>query len=555
MTIETDFEVQVNGDVRYIGDGHGGASPGYYTVIQFHRWLQDLADDATATGDDLLDITDTTPSERSTDNIITLLASYNITDVEAEHLYDGSISQDSGNVVYSGLVVVGAVESGTELQIVQNNAVITSYWGTGLNEDAPANILLRLMIKTRTAAADIDGKRIRVQSRELSDTYAEFLVTLGQGNSTAAIFTANDLNNQTAEATIGGVGWDDIINVTEGYVGLDVTGDLVDEFYYSAWTKGAHSINDLYERTKWLTRRGTVETLYGMGSALFRGITHEVNVSGGSGTWVQNETVSWGAGATAGTGKLLAANDLSGASTTKIWIQQITGAAPASGTVTGTGGATGTIGTVTARTVNPSFVGASTGSALIGSYGVGVDPDDLTASDLLFDLTNTPRNPPNNVQFSVNGLIANEDQVLVGPESGGSLQVDQFVTSGALTGGEGTITVGATIPTDTPAVGTIRVLGNDGVYHRVAYTGFTGTQFTGCTGTPAAASGNNVFISYIDKLITVGTSESFTVVFSAPRSLFIRVRDGKSTPIKTFETTGSLGAAGGSTTAIRTSDT
>jgi len=36
--------------------------------------------------------------------------------------------------------------------------------------------------------------------------------------------------------------------------------------------------------------------------------------------------------------------------------------------------------------------------------------------------------------------------------------------------------------------------------------------------------------------------------------LFIRVRDGAGTPIKTFETTGTLGSAGGSTTAIRTSD-
>ena len=40
----------------------------------------------------------------------------------------------------------------------------------------------------------------------------------------------------------------------------------------------------------------------------------------------------------------------------------------------------------------------------------------------------------------------------------------------------------------------------------------------------------------------------------ANRSLFIRVRDGAASPIKTFETTGTLGSAGGSSTAIRTSD-
>ena len=68
-----------------------------------------------------------------------------------------------------------------------------------------------------------------------------------------------------------------------------------------------------------------------------------------------------------------------------------------------------------------------------------------------------------------------------------------------------------------------------------------------------ASNTNNVFVSYIDKL-AASTSESFTSVYQANRDLFIRVRDGGVTPIKTFETTGTLGSAGGSSTAIRTSD-
>jgi hypothetical protein len=209
-------------------------------------------------------------------------------------------------------------------------------------------------------------------------------------------------------------------------------------------------------------------------------------------------------------------------------------------------------GSPTARTVSPEFIGQSTGSALIGAYGVGVQPADLTASDLLFDLTNTPRVPPNNVTFTVNGLLSGEDRVLVGPESGGSLQLNQFTLNGALSGGEATITVNGSIPSDTPATGTIRVF-NGSTYVRVTYTGRSGSNFTGCAGTPAASDGANVFISYIDKL-AAATSESFTAVYLAPRSLFIRVRDGGGTPIKTFETTGTLGSAGGTSTAIRTTD-
>lgn len=246
MAIGDDFEVQVTGDIRHVS----GSTT--YTVLAFHRWLQDLADDAQAVSDDFLDITDSTPSERSTDNIIELKAPYNIDDTAAQYLYDGSITQAGGDTLYSGLVVVGSVVAGTQLQIVQDNALLTSYWGTGLNADPTANILLRVMVKTRSAAADIDGKRIRVTARELGDTYAEFSATLGQGNSTAAIFTSSDLNNPTAAGTIAG--W--TITNTEGYQGLDVDGNTVNEFYYSQWDRGSQSINDLYEYTKWIQRRG-----------------------------------------------------------------------------------------------------------------------------------------------------------------------------------------------------------------------------------------------------------------------------------------------------------
>jgi len=70
---------------------------------------------------------------------------------------------------------------------------------------------------------------------------------------------------------------------------------------------------------------------------------------------------------------------------------------------------------------------------------------------------------------------------------------------------------------------------------------------------PAASALANVFISYIDKLAGA-TSESFTTIYSTDRALFVRVRDGGGTPIKTFETPATLGSAGGSVAAIRTSD-
>jgi len=69
-----------------------------------------------------------------------------------------------------------------------------------------------------------------------------------------------------------------------------------------------------------------------------------------------------------------------------------------------------------------------------------------------------------------------------------------------------------------------------------------------------AANGNNVFISYIDR-IADDTSESFTGIYKGtPTDLYVRVRDGGASPIKTFESPAVLGVSGGSSVASRIAD-
>jgi hypothetical protein len=561
MAIQDDFSIAANGDIRYTG------STANHTVIAFHRWLGDLMDDAAASGNDILDITDSTASERSTDNIITLLAPYNIDDTAAQHLFDGSIIQEGGNTIYDGVLVYAA--SGMYLEVVQNGDLITpNFWTTGLNADAANGISHRFMVKVRASGADIDGRRLIGQTREFGFTYSEFKINgTSRGNNVMALTYATDLNNQTAVATVAT--WASITN-TEGYRSIDVDNNATPENYYSEWNRDTFTINQFYERMKWLTRRGSTSTLYGFASKgyLFRGITHEVNLTAPrTGTFNAVETVSWGSGATAGTGKMLAID--SAAAGTKMWIQLLTGVAPSASVIItgGTSGATATnTGSPTERTLSFPFIGASTGSALIGAYGVGMEATDLSASDKVFDLTNTQKTPPNYVTFTVSGLISTEDRVLVGPANGAALDDGQFLLNAGITAGATSIVVkvgtetpgtGTNSATDTPSTGTIRVKGDDGVYYRVTYTGYTVAAstmtFTGCSGAPTAAVNNPVFISYIDALAAAASAQ-FTAVFAAARSLFVRVRDGGGTPIKTYESTGSLGSAGGSVTAIRTSD-
>ena len=557
--VPTDWSIDSNSDIRYIGDPHGATgAPSYATVIEFHRALQNFADQQAASGDDLLDISSLTPSDRSTDNIITLLNGFNIDQEASEHLYDGSIIQEDGADIWDGVVNFG---NASFIMVLQNANIDTndfwnSYTPLGFNNDANQGISHRFMIKTRTDGADIDGRRLLGLVREFGKTYSEFPINgTSRGNNVLALSEATDLNNATAVATVAAM--NSIVNNKEGYSNLDINNDGADEFFYSNWDFGIQTVNDYYERTKWLTRRGNSQTVYGLSGEVFRGITHQIVLSSPAGTFVEPEEVTW----TGGTGQLLAIDSVTAGTT--MWIQLLTGSLPSNQTITGAGGGTATSGTVTSRTVSNVFSGVSTGSSLIGAYGLGVEATDVVASDKLFDLDNVEVVPPNNVTFTVLGLVAGEDRVMVGPETGGGLNKAQFALATALTGAAETVAVMATtIPTDSPVSGTMRIVNDNGFDRFVAYSSYSGATFTftsaqnfaGTEEEGPAAVGNDSYITYIDRVATQ-TSEAFTVVFATNRPLFIRVRDGDgASPIKTFETTGTLGSAGGSTTAIRTTD-
>lgn len=707
--VTTDWSISATGDIRYSGTGTNN------TVIELHRWLGDLMDDAQASGNDILDITDATASERSTDNIITLKYPYNIDWVAAQHLYDGSIIQSStsgnlGEIIYDGILVFAPAN--TPLQIIQNGyPVVPNFWTTGINADAANGISHRFMLKVRDAGTDIDNRALIGQTRNFLFTYSEFKInSTSRGNNVMALQYASDLNNTTSAATVKA--WTTVTN-TEGYRGITIGGVVY--YFDSEWDKAAYSINQFYERIKWLTKTSTIEdynsvdsgtdyivgngtltgqgqsfangvvagwvtraqfmlkkfgsptgtvtakvyshtgtwgsggtpntlvatsetidvskfttsylayefefktqsaatllaastnyfitveysggdasnyiqvqgkaagthagneanktgswtavagadlwfavytcpSMYGVAAERVRGITHEVAMTTPrSGSFSATELVSW----STGTGIMFAIDSV--ASSTKMWIQLLTGTAPTTQLITGaTSSATGTAnGTTVRTTLSYPMCGASTGSAIIGAWGFGIKSSCLTSTDKVFDLDNTVRIPPNNVTFTVGGLISSEDRVLVGPASGAVLDESQFTIDATYSGATVTsIQVSPAIPTDTPTSGTIRVKCNSGIWKRIAYTSYTGDVFTVTStdfSTDNATSGNQCFISYIDTLAGAATA-TFTGVYLSDRSLFIRVRDGGTTPIKTFETTGTLGSAGGSATAIRTPD-
>jgi len=538
-----------------------GAGDGPYTVLELHRFLQDLADAQSSSGDDLLDIISSTPSERSTDNIITLNSPYNIDDCIAEHLYDGSITQAGGDDQYSGLTVVGSVNQTTTLQVIQAGAKYygeAPFWGTGMEADAANLILSRMMIKSREGGADIDGKKVLVVAREFNDAYAEFPVTLGLGIAVAAISTVDDINNNTAEATVSG--WTGITN-TEGHQAIDLQNGNGPFNYYAKWDYGTYTVTQVYERTKWLSRRGSTSTLYGFTTdgILFRGITHSVQYDNqdASEYFEENEILTWATG----TGRILADTEegVDAGTTGIVYIQLLTGVAPTDGQqISDETGCNADVDTnIVARTISPQFFGQATGTAIVGAYGICVDPTDGGQYDSFTPLVGATQSPPNNQDFIVYGLVNGEDYVLVTWDDTG-IDVDQHTTTATYNApGVTSIAVSPAIYADTPQTGTLRIQLDDGRYRRIPYTSWTGSTFTinstDFSDPDDSTSGNNLFVSYIDQLAT-GTSESVTIKYASDRTMFIRVRDGGGSPIKTYESTSPFTNAGGSATASRVSD-
>lgn len=447
---EAHWQIQNDKDIRYIGPSHTATGANYITVIELHRWLQNRADDASQlNADDFMDITKDTPSDRSTDNIITLINGYNIDDTTSEYLYNGSIIQDSDATWYDGILIYSAPD--TFVEIIQNGANIANdFWNSvmfndgginpngyrGLNFDTNNGISHRFLVKTKSGGSQIDGTRMIVHTREWGKTFSEFKINgTSRGNNVAALTYANDLNNDESIGNMTASPYTLIANDAVGYNLMDVDNNSTDEAYYSRWDLNGAAINDLYQRMKYLTRRGETTTLYGLQGQIFRGITHEVALTTPrSGTFSAFEAVSW----TGGTGQMLAIDSTTAG--TKMWIQLLTGVAP-SGSLTITGGtssATATnSGTPTERPLSFPFCGQSTGSAIIGAYGFGIDELDLAATDSVTDLlTANPITPPNNVTFTMGNLVSG-DRVLVtergyhfyyDAEASGPFQVGETLT-------------------------------------------------------------------------------------------------------------------------------
>lgn len=548
MAFVDDFSFDVtNGNLRAV------AGTTRYQVIDAHRYLMSLTGSATKAGDDLLDITDLfVPSKRNSDTDIEFLGNVNIDAATAERLYGGSITYGSNQERYSGLAIAGVFNANALPQVFQNNAKLTSYWGFSFSPDAGLGYACRILVKSLTGGASIDGGRVRVQSRGYGYQYREAKTVLGRNESVAAVGAiAIDTFSNTTDFPAATIATYTDIAPTEGYHSLDYANGNGATPFYMSWAKGTRTKADVYPRIKWETRDGSAETIFGLNGEYFRGATHEIPVDTPTGTFPAFEEVSWAGG----TGQMLAIDSATAGTT--MWIQLLTGVAPTDNqTITGVSTATVDVnGTAIDLALGAESVAGNFTGSWITSIGVGMAVLDVNETDKLLNLLGTTQAPPTNRSVDITGLVAAEDRIIVGKSIDGGLSIDkaEYAAAAGNNLGDGTIVVQTAI-SNIPASGWVRI--SNGVGEDVyPYASFSGSTFTldAVTLSQNYTTGVDVYPTIIDKVAGAST-ESNAWTYTADTDLAGQVLDSGGSPTKAFPISGTFTNTGYSVNVVRTPD-
>lgn len=284
------------GDIAGDGTLNGEVYERAYSPLELHRFLSFLNAEETIYGDDDLSIVDATVSDRSTDEIIRLLGSVNITDTVAQHLYGGSVDQGAGNTrqLYSGLAVqVTSPLAATRPVIIQEDSIVTDYWNNAYMPDSiKGNI--RILRRTIEDGVPIDGQRVKGKLLEFGELYFEAGTTLGTAETALALVSSSDGNNTTPVGTVAGAPYNTIV-LTEGYQTIDFGEGSGATPYGLSIDFGSASSLQTWERLKYIQRRGTAETLFGRNAQLFTGINLNFAYDTESGgPFSEDELVAWG---------------------------------------------------------------------------------------------------------------------------------------------------------------------------------------------------------------------------------------------------------------------
>lgn len=492
MTIASTFAIATDGSIT--GPSFVPGTDTRFTTLELHEWLQDLADDASPSGDDNVSILGANPSELAGKRnsvrpmALTLLNGVNINDAASQWFKFGSIEQGSGasNVQYTGLKILGSLVASSPVYIYQDGAKVTKYWADLDSSN------FQILVKAKASSTDETLKDITVYSRKYGQTYSHFDVDLSPGGEqVAALSTAVDTNVDAGTMTP---------SIAAGYFSSDIGGTA---------TPGTQSITLAYGDT-------TQDLGGGQGSLLHKGTITLANSVTLANVY---QALMWACSESS----TITFNSVPG------WRYRVLP------------------GQSYAENLAAPFGTYAGGKWFVaqGWWLTGV----LSADSKNYQLIShdgTVEIPPSSITVEIGGLVSG-DYVLVARDSGGTINDTEYTVSGS--SGATTLTVTG-LASDTPASGVVRIDGD-----RYEYTSWSGTTLSGLS--PALSqtyTSVSAFIPMIDDVASGATITSAAMQYSAAFTCRYRVRNGGGSPIVPFESTLSVTSTGGSGTAVRTAD-
>ena len=490
MAIQDDFSVDGSGNIRqdvaFVPGTHSR-----YSTLDLHAWLQDLADNATETGDDLVSILDANPSELagkrnvSRPMALSLLNGVNMDDATSQWFKFGSVEQGTGNRLYTGLKVLGTLVTDSPIYIMQNGSKITKYW-----QDADASNF-QILVKAKTGDTLIDSGNITVYSRKYGQSYSHFDVNLSAGGEqAAALSTALDGNIDIGVMTpaiaagyfataIGGTGGaSPKITLAYGDTTQDLGGGQGSLLHKGTITlDGSITLSQAYQALMWACSESSTITFNTIPGFRYRVLPGQ--------TYAENVPAPFG-----------------------------------------------------------SFAGGKWFVAQ-GWWLTGVQSADSKNYQLISH-TGVTEVPPTSIVIEVGGVVSG-DYVLAARDNGsGGFDFAEYTVSASA----GATTLSVTgLKVDTPASGVVRIDGD-----RYTYTSWTGTTLSGLSPAIKSGgySSRPCFIPFIDAAASSTSIQSAAMQFNTGFSSRFRVRKGDA--IVPFESVMAVTSNGGSGTAVRNSD-
>ena len=228
-----------------------------YTVLAFFQWLAATFAASSQMDDDYAFVSDTPTVYRWVNGW-----AFGAPTNDYKFLSGGGITSSDSNYIWANLYSIGSQEAGTQIALFQADSEITPWWSTG-------NIDILVLVKSggtwlkseNTSGVLTDGG-VWVYARKYGDLYDHGYVDLaGGGRNPVGVNTAPDAGNTStiADASI----WANDLSIGFGSITRNLNNGSGLRPYDVQIDCSGHTMTQVYEALKFLTRYGSLTTING----------------------------------------------------------------------------------------------------------------------------------------------------------------------------------------------------------------------------------------------------------------------------------------------------